>query len=70
MRAKEVDFMTLKMSVHQQYITIPNVYASKNRVSVYIKQKQQKQKEKDKSIIMNRNFNILFSSSDRTTVNK
>lgn len=39
MRAKEVDFMTLKTSVHQQYITIPNVYASKNRVSVHIKQK-------------------------------
>lgn len=39
MRAKEGAFMTLKTSVRQQYITIPNVCASKNRVSVNIKQK-------------------------------
>ena len=44
-RDRKKHFITIKESIHQEDITIKNVYAFKNRASQYLKQEQMEIKE-------------------------
>lgn len=65
-RYKEYHFIMIKESVHENHITILNVYVLNNRASKQIKKKRiELQGKIDKSIIKIRDFNIPLSIIDR-----
>ena len=67
-RDKERHYIMIKGSVHQENITILNMYASNNRASNYVRQKPiELQGEIDDSIIIVVDFNNLFSEMDRSS---
>lgn len=60
-REKDGHFITITVSLQQEYRTIINIYAP-NRVPKYVKQKLVKSKEEiDSSIIIVEDFNIPLS---------
>lgn len=69
-RKKQGYFITIKGSIHQEVITIPNIYVPNNRDSKYMCKVDRTERRIRQTIVISRYFNIPNSIGGKTSKKK